>query len=217
MPLSQVPIEHIDYTAQNFLAPTGSVMFFANTTVPTGWIKANGAAVSRTAYANLYTAIGTTWGTGDGSTTFNIPDLRGYFPRAHDDGVGRDSGRTFATSQTSQNKFESGFLWINPHDGGSNMGADSVNYGVGGATVPVQLNGTGYPDNYGSFGKYVGYLTPSSFSIDQSRGSVGNNYGKGYNTFYTFVGVGGDTYGGNATQNAESRPPNVNLLACVKY
>ena len=49
--------------------------------VPVGWLVCNGSAVSRTTYANLFTTIGTTWGAGDGTTTFNLPDLRGKVPR----------------------------------------------------------------------------------------------------------------------------------------
>ncbi|MCK9131735.1 phage tail protein [Haemophilus influenzae] len=64
----------------------GEVAFFARTTPPSGWLKANGAAVSRTTYAALFAAIGTTFGAGDGSSTFNLPDLRGEFVRGLDDG-----------------------------------------------------------------------------------------------------------------------------------
>lgn len=77
----------------------GEVCYFARSTAPTGFLKANGAAVSRTTYASLFAAIGTTFGVGDGSTTFNLPDLRGVFPRGFDDGAGIDSGRVFGSSQ----------------------------------------------------------------------------------------------------------------------
>lgn len=77
----------------------GAIAFFAKNTAPTGWLKANGAAVSRTTYAALFAAIGTTFGAGDGSTTFNLPDLRGEFLRGWDDGRGVDPGRTFASAQ----------------------------------------------------------------------------------------------------------------------
>ena len=60
--------------------PTGSVLPFAGATVPSGFLECNGAAVSRTTYADLFTAIGTTFGTGDGTTTFNVPDMRQRFP-----------------------------------------------------------------------------------------------------------------------------------------
>jgi microcystin-dependent protein len=77
-------------------------MTFAMNAAPTGWLKANGAAVSRTTYAALFSAIGTTFGVGDGSTTFNLPDLRGEFMRGWDDGRGVDSGRAFGSAQTDE-------------------------------------------------------------------------------------------------------------------
>ena len=77
----------------------GEVAFFARTTPPNGWLKANGAAVSRTTYAALFSAIGTTFGAGDGRTTFNLPDLRGEFLRCLDDGRNVDAGRRLGTTQ----------------------------------------------------------------------------------------------------------------------
>ncbi|MDE1713881.1 phage tail protein (plasmid) [Chromobacterium amazonense] len=82
---------------------TGQVAFFAMANPPQGWLKARGNAVSRTEYAALFAAIGTTYGAGDGSTTFNLPDLRGEFIRGWDDGRTVDNGRGFGTSQASQN------------------------------------------------------------------------------------------------------------------
>lgn len=85
-------------TALPFLV--GQVCFFAQNAVPDGFLKANGAAVSRTTYAALFAAIGTTYGAGNGSTTFNLPDFRGEFPRGFDDGRGVDSGRVFGSAQS---------------------------------------------------------------------------------------------------------------------
>jgi len=79
--------------------PAGAVQHFATQTVPDGWIEADGSAVSRTQYADLFTAIGITFGAGDGSTTFNIPDLRGEFVRGWDHDKGIDSGRIFGSEQ----------------------------------------------------------------------------------------------------------------------
>ena len=62
--------------------PAGAIMAFAMNSAPSGWLSADGSAVSRTTYATLFTAIATTHGTGDGSTTFNVPDLQGIFVRA---------------------------------------------------------------------------------------------------------------------------------------
>ena len=81
------------------MVPSGTVLYFAGQTAPAGWLKANGAAVSRTAYAALFAAIGTTYGAGDGRSTFNLPDLRGEFLRGWDDGRGVDAGRVFGSAQ----------------------------------------------------------------------------------------------------------------------
>jgi microcystin-dependent protein len=64
--------------------PPGAITAFGGTNAPIGWILCDGRAVSRTAYARLFAAIGTSWGNGDGSTTFNVPDTRGLFLRGVD-------------------------------------------------------------------------------------------------------------------------------------
>ena len=68
-------------------------------TTPPGWLKANGAIVSRTTYAALFAAIGTKYGSGNGSTTFQLPDLRAEFLRGWDDGRGVDNARTLGSLQ----------------------------------------------------------------------------------------------------------------------
>lgn len=77
----------------------GSVNYFAMATPPDGWLKAEGQAVSRATYADLFAAIGVSFGVGDGSTTFNLPDMRGEFIRGVDGGRGVDSGRVLGSSQ----------------------------------------------------------------------------------------------------------------------
>ncbi|MGO4326727.1 phage tail protein [Cupriavidus sp. 2TAF22] len=88
---------------QNFghLLP-GSIVFHSKSAAPSGFLKANGGAVSRNTFADLFAEIGTTFGAGDGSTTFNLPELRGEFLRGWDDGRGADSGRTFGSWQDMQ-------------------------------------------------------------------------------------------------------------------
>lgn len=75
----------------------GTTAFFAMSSAPTGWIKANGAGISKTVYADLFTAIGYVYG-GSGDT-FYVPDFRGEFLRCWDDSRGIDSGRAFASYQ----------------------------------------------------------------------------------------------------------------------
>lgn len=72
----------------NTNTPPGLISIYAGNTTPTGWLICDGSAVSRTTYANLFSVIGTTYGTGDGSTTFNLPNFKGNVP------VGLDSNDT---------------------------------------------------------------------------------------------------------------------------
>lgn len=64
--------------------PAGTVHAFGGTAAPTGYLMCDGSTVSRTTYANLFSAVGIHFGNGDGSTTFNLPDLRGQFLRGTD-------------------------------------------------------------------------------------------------------------------------------------
>lgn len=86
--------------------PPGTVIMLAATNIPTGYrlLKCNGATISRTAYADLFSVIGTTFGVGDGVNTFRLPDLRGEFLRAWDDGRGIDTDRIFGSWQTDEIK-----------------------------------------------------------------------------------------------------------------
>ncbi|NBW10482.1 MAG: hypothetical protein EBR82_20880 [Caulobacteraceae bacterium] len=77
----------------------GDVVFRATPSVPAGAYECDGRAVSRTDDAALFAAIGTTFGAGDGVNTFNIPDMRGEFPRGWDHGRGVDPGRAFGSAQ----------------------------------------------------------------------------------------------------------------------
>jgi len=81
----------------------GQVIFMAGANAPSGFLKCNGQLVSRTTYASLFAVIGTTYGAGNGSTTFAVPDLRGEFIRGWDDGRGVDTGRAIGSAQASQN------------------------------------------------------------------------------------------------------------------
>lgn len=80
--------------------PSGAIMFFAMAAAPSGWLVCNGSAVSRATYSALFSAIGVLYGPGDGSTTFNLPDLNGQFVRGWDSSGAVDPGRTFGSNQS---------------------------------------------------------------------------------------------------------------------
>ncbi|MEQ1733868.1 MAG: phage tail protein [Bacteroidia bacterium] len=77
----------------------GAISIFPYTSIPTDYLECNGSAVSRSTYAALFAKIGTTYGAGDGSTTFNLPDLRGEFVRGFDNGRGADVARVMGSAQ----------------------------------------------------------------------------------------------------------------------
>jgi microcystin-dependent protein len=112
--------------------PAGTMAPFAASTPPAGWLKCNGAAISRATYGALFAKIGTTWGAGDGSTTFNLPDLRGEFLRYWDDGRGVDAGRAFGSSQADAFKSHSHSTNWQMSD---ENGAITDRMGSGGATL----------------------------------------------------------------------------------
>ena len=74
----------------NSILPAGEIHTFATSTPPTGYLECNGQAVDRTTYIMLFTAIGTSYGDGDGSSTFNLPDYRGQFLRGYNNSSGTD-------------------------------------------------------------------------------------------------------------------------------
>ncbi len=71
-------------------APSGAILAFGGSAAPDGWLICDGSAVSRTQYPSLFAAIGVAHGSGDGATTFNLPDYQGRFLRGVDHGAGRD-------------------------------------------------------------------------------------------------------------------------------
>ena len=88
--------------------PVGSMQAFAGSSAPTGWLLCNGTTASRTTYSNLYSVIGTTYGVGDGSTTFGLPDMRGRVPmgagtgnQLNASGSGAITGGTGMTARTA--------------------------------------------------------------------------------------------------------------------
>lgn len=194
------------------LAPPGMIGYFAGGSVPTGWLYANGAAVSRSTYTALFSAIGSTYGAGNGSSTFNLPDLRGMFLRAWDGGRGIDVGRAFATSQGSANLSHShsgstDAQGTHTHSGSTSVAGDHAH--AQGSTAIGNLYGGGsfvfnHAYNNGAFPSYQNQNTSTAgaHSHGLSTDSAGNH------SHNVSVGASGD---------GESRPINVALLACIKF
>lgn len=203
----------IDARTAGRLVPTGAVIFLASNAAPTGYLKANGAAVSRTTYAALFAAIGTTFGAGDGSTTFNLPDMRGMFPRGWDDGRGVDTGRALGSFQDSANQSHLHTGTVDSsgsHTHGASTGVAGSHYHETSGT-PNGSNGNAEvnPDQYGGGnssqpdGSQVRY---TSYAGDHQHSVTINSGGAHVHTFTTA-----------AQGEGEARPKNIALLAVIKF
>jgi len=111
----------------------GMVAAFDMASAPPGWLKRNGANVSRTAYAKLFAVIGTRYGAGDGSTTFNVGDSRGLFTRGLDDGRGVDPNRDLGSIQAPANLHHT-------HGGVADSAGGHAHYSAAGSGGSVTVN-----------------------------------------------------------------------------
>lgn len=217
-------------------APASSIMYFARLTAPAGWLKANGAAISRTAYAGLYAAMGTAFGAGDGFNTFNLPDLRGEFIRGWDDGRGIDAGRALNTRQAGDlashsHGASSDAQGVHSHGGSTDTQGEHTH---GGTTSPGGLHQ--HDSGWGESGNRAPYgvARTGAYGSGQSDGD-NNSYmtspdGEHTHTFRTET-AGSHSHrltteeGGSHAHNisvaaaggSETRPRNIALLACIKY
>jgi microcystin-dependent protein len=143
----------------------------ATTTVPSGYLKCNGAAVSRTTYADLFAIVGTAHGAGDGSSTFNVPDLRGEFVRGWDDSRGVDSGRNFGSAQSDQNQQHnhSASATSTVNDPGHIHQVQYSNSDSGDGVI--EESGTGLSGQEPTLSATTGITVSTSVSIGNSGGS----------------------------------------------
>ena len=127
--------------------PSGMLAPFAGTSAPSGWFLCYGQAVSRTTYAALFTAIGTTYGTGDGTTTFNLPDLRGRTIAGVDDMGGSaasrltgDNGASTATADSNGSFTSATNILVDGNVGTIVLGMKVTGTGISSEVTVVKIN-----------------------------------------------------------------------------
>ena len=147
--------------ASALAAPPGAIISFGASSAPSGWLICDGTAVSRTTYAALFAVLGSTWGAGDGSTTFNVPDLRGQFLRGFD-------SRATATSQDTT--FVSG---ITTNTSTTISGINSTTYLYAG----MPISGTGIPA-----GATISSVATNSIVISAAATASSSTIGTGATT-----------------------------------
>ena len=195
-------------------AEVGKIFIVAMDTPPPGSFRANGAAVSRVVYAKLFAKIGIKYGAGDGVSTFNLPDPRGFFPRFWDDGRGIDVGRGAGSNQADVIRSHTITGSTNP----------------AGAHTPTATTGTA--------GKHAhrvksGIYTPDGLDMEGPEAEPRNivNYSdpgvhekltseEGEHMHPVTVAPVPDhlhTITLSYVGGAETRPQNIAFLACIKY
>lgn len=134
----------LDSGAVSVLMPTASLMPYAGSSAPTGFLLCDGAAISRTTYSDLFGVIGLTYGVGDGSTTFNIPDLRGRVIAGQDDMGGASANRLTGLTGGVDGDVLGGTGGTETHQLNESELASHNHYGANwGGTGTPYLNGTG--------------------------------------------------------------------------
>ena len=180
--------------------PTGCVFCRAVASVPAGYLECNGAAVSRTTYSALFAVIGTQYGSGNGSSTFNLPDLRGEFVRGFDNGRGVDSGRSINNPQGSQN------VSHNHSYGNNGITVSGANHNHNIRKISLQPSIANVAITLGSGQGYqIGYATNNNGQTGQAVQNSGNLSMSGT------VGITINNAGGN-----ESRPRNVAMMYIIR-
>lgn len=130
--------------------PVGSIFQYGGSTAPIGYMIADGSAISRSIYKNLFNTIGTTFGSGDGSTTFNLPDFRGVFPKGAgttNRTLGKDANGNFYSGTLgtySQDQMQGHIHSDNAIKIGTAIGSGSTYGGGNNTSSPITdgINGT---------------------------------------------------------------------------
>ncbi len=159
--------------------PSGTVLQFAGVTVPPGWLLCDGSAVSRVSYAGLFAALGTAYGAGNGTTTFNLPDLRGRVPVGLDN-MGGSSANRITASQAD----------VLGGNGGLEARTPSGSISLSGTVGDTTLSQAQMPSHT---------HTPNVFSANWSASTSPNGWGSG-----TWSSGAGAVSGGNPASPSSS-------------
>jgi len=189
---------HVSTTTSS--VPVGSIMSYAGATAPTGWLLCSGQAVSRATYADLYSAISTTYGIGNGSTTFNLPDLGNRFVV----GVGSSYARNYKGGADS--------VTLTEAQTGVAAHAHSITDKTHQHTDGGSWNPNPWGRNIARYGYGAQWVANAAVSYTSAVG----------NEIYTSpVATGITTTNNNTAQNAtsshENRPPYIALNYIIKY
>lgn len=195
-----IELGDLDPGVAGSLVPVGHTAEIYTGTCPDGWLREDGAAVSRTTYSALFALLGEDYGSGDGSTTFNLPDSRGYFTRHQDSGAGRDPDATARTDRgdgtTGDNVGTLQQDAVDDHTHADDLAGPAHTHGIGGGaqfyTSPTAAVDTGAAINVAVTARTN---TDGASSTILTGGVLGINAG--------------------ATFSTETRAKNIYVVRCI--
>jgi microcystin-dependent protein len=167
--------------------PTGEITIWGTSTAPTGWLICDGSAVSRSTYSALFGVLSTTYGAGDGSTTFNLPNLKGRVP------VGRDASQTEFDTLGETGGSKTSALGVSNLPAHTHTASSSSTTTLSNGTLVVRQEGGGDAkltanSSYGPYNTYtIGASTSTSTSV--SGGGNGTATGDAFSNLAPYIAL----------------------------
>ena len=211
----QTLAEDVD-TALFAAIPIGMITPYAGSSSPTGWLLCYGQEISRSTYAGLYAVVGDTYGSGDGSTTFNVPDLRGRTPAGLDNLGGSDAGRlswanTLGTTGGTQTHTLTGAeSGTSSHTHSINHDHASFNTASGGAHSHTGVNYTS-----ATGGSLTGFVLAQHVATGAIINSTGSDHVHAIDV-PSFSGTSGSSSTANASSAHNNMQPTILLSYIIK-
>ena len=189
----------VQMPADGRLVPVGTIVMTGRSTAPSGWLICNGDAVDRVLYVDLFGAIGETFGPGNGSTTFNLPDMRGRVAAGVGTGTGGAASGTGAPTGGSALAAVALAGWFGAND------VTLTSAQIPAHTHPITDPGHTHPQNGGTGGPDITRLTASTHDTPTGAGNTSNNT--------TGITVNNNTGGGGSHTNVQ---PTVGLNFIIR-
>ncbi len=189
--------------------PTATIVPWSSASVPTGFLECNGQAVSRSTYSDLFAIVATTYGTGDGSSTFNVPDLQDNIA------IGKSGTKALASTGGANTVASSGNVGTNTNiNVTGNVGGSTANASLSTSQLASHSHNLGNPGNQSN---PVGTPKSSFRAGTYSTDSTGSGTGHSHNMSATFSGSGtassSSTFTGGATSVVQ---PYLALIYIIK-
>lgn len=202
----------LSYAATPATIPVGFIAAWPLSSVPSGWLECDGSAISRSTYAALFAALGTSYGVGDSSTTFNLPNYKDYFLRGFDASGADAASRTDrgdGTTGASVGTKQAGDYLAHTHSPGTLAAAAGGNHGH---PVRISTEAGGSKDATGGFALDVNNVSNYSAFTGTLSDTPGEQIGASGTHTHTVTGA---TATAPSSGGTETRPKNITVKWCI--